>query len=268
MRSSDRLYSEWEVKYSQKYDVVGTLKPGSVLQLQAAAEPRSTPRPEPEPEPQPEQQLQPESERAPGQPGTAQTTTAPVAAANRARLERLEKQTILSYYAGKSEMQVIDVYSRGRATALEAEMTARASEKQSQLALDRTATTAPNNTVQGLTGAQRKAATPPSQIRGGDLLRIAGFTDATQYEGRVGVATGRRNESTGRVGIAIPMANGAEGTLMVPPDCLRRHAGPGDASAPEDAVEFLNAGTAALKMAEAAQNRTQRRAWLRRAVMW
>jgi hypothetical protein len=267
---SGRLCSEWEAKYSQKYDVVGTLKPGSVLQLSTTAKTNSSLEPEPtEPEPEPEQ-LQPQPERSTAQPaGTSQRMTEVAAAANRARIERLEDQTVLSYYAGKQEMKVVDMYGRGRAAAWAAEMSTRPPETSSQLATDdRAARPAPNSTGQGQGENDQQASTRPTQIRGGDLLRIAGFTDATQYEGRVGVATGRRNESTGRFGIAIPMANGAEGTLMVPPEFICRHAGPRDSSAPEDAVEFLNAGTAALKMAEAAQNRTQRRAWLRRAVMW
>ena len=107
-------------------------------------------------------------------------------------------------------------------------------------------------------------------------------------------------------------ANGAEGTLLVPPESLHHHEGASEPSAADDAVEFLGAGVcinpciaqcfssylkvkllrftktgsgqeqeahhggvfgtdyqaAALKMAESAKNRTQRRAWLRRAVMW
>ena len=51
-------------------------------------------------------------------------------------------------------------------------------------------------------------------------------------------------------------------------ECLEDHKGPHDSKVDLDAKDFLAAATAALKTAEKAQNRTQRRAWLRRAVMW
>ena len=263
------LYREWEAKYSQKYDVVGTLKPGSALQLQPVAEPGPHQEPEPEPEPEPESELEPQRQlgRAQGPGGAPNAMSAATAAANRdRRVERFESQTILSYYAGKSEVEIVEMYGRSRASAWAPDVSAPAPPTSSRPTPQAAATSSPDLLI---ANDQTAPTHPPMlRIRGGDLVRVVGFTDAAQHDGRVGVATGRLNESTGRFGIAVPMANGAEGTLMVPPECLHRHAGPSDSNAAEDAVEFLNAGAAALKMAEAAQNRTQRRAWLRRAVMW
>lgn len=224
--------------------------------MQLQPEPEQEQEPEPSPEPQPATEYV--DTRISAQEVEAEAV-ATMAAASSARIARLENQTILSYYAGKPEMPVIDMYNRGPPGAVG--VSVRPLKPGPQLA-----TLAA--TAQEALATSQQMTTPLSlKIRGGDLVRIC-YPDAAQYDGRVGVATGRRNEATGRCGVAVPMTNGAEGTLMVPPDCLQRHSGPSEPSAAQDAVEFLSAGAAALKMAEVAKNRTQRRAWLRRAVMW
>ena len=187
--------------------MVGTLKPGSALQL------------EPEPEPEPELQPAPALSQAQAQ---AEPAVAAAGAAQQARLARLEDQGAVNYYAGKPEKSLVDVYGRGPPVAWAAASSAAAAPPipLPGAASTAAATAAPMVVEEVEAGEEDEPGPPPPppiQVRPGDLLRVVDFADSPQYNERIGVATGRRNAATGRFGIALPMVRSEKRLLCAMP---------------------------------------------------